>query len=417
MSKNIQLLSSSQDTASDVKFLQQAIQQASITGNEAQFVAYLKDQMALRNLNPQQADFLPGRPNIWGERKGTGAGPRLLFMGHTDTVHVQDWKEAWAGTEREDPFAGVEVDGAIWGRGSVDLKGGICAALAALDLLDQSEIKLNGDIAFAFVGDEESGEPKMGVSAGIKDYVARVVKNQIQKPDFAIYVEPTQLQIYTSQIGFFIADVTITGKTAYFGKPELGVDAFKAMHAIQTAIWKHSKEIEAAGEHNLVGRSGALITEIRGGGYIAVPGSCFFSLIRKLRPAENLDEAVAAFEAVVRAVPVESGINIQFSYPAGRDHHFGGSPAEINPALPEVSQLQTAISQISKKETKIGGAPYWSETPFLINHIGCPAVYCAPGDISVAHTTEERINIEEYLASIRAFALFIANYCGVVLQR
>ena len=61
----------------------------------------------------------------------------------------------------------------------------------------------------------------------------------------------------------------------------------------------------------------------------------------------------------------------------------------------------------------IGGAPYWSESPFLVNEIGCPAVYCAPGDISVAHTFEERIEVESYLAAVRAFALFVADYCGL----
>ena len=171
------------------------------------------------------ADFLPGRPNIWGERKGGGDGQRLLFVGHTDTVHVDGWREHWAGTEREDPFGAPMIDGAVWGRGAGDLKAGICASLAALTLLDKAGIKLKGDVAFAFVGDEESGQPGTGVSAGIKDYTARIEAGEVARPDFIVYVEPTRLAVYPAQIGFFITDITITGKSAYFGVPELGKDA------------------------------------------------------------------------------------------------------------------------------------------------------------------------------------------------
>lgn len=61
----------------------------------------------------------------------------------------------------------------------------------------------------------------------------------------------------------------------------------------------------------------------------------------------------------------------------------------------------------------VTGAPYWSEAPFLIDRVGCPTVYCAPGDISNCHTFEERVSVEEYFAGIVGFASFIAGYCGI----
>ena len=406
----LEQLAQLQDKDHDQSLLSRAVQARSVTGEEANFVAYLNDVLERQGFDPQQAEFLPGRPNLWGQRKGSMAGRRLLFIGHTDTVHVKGWQQRWQGDPREDPCSGVEVDGKIWGRGSVDLKGGICAALAAVDLLDRAGIELAGELAFAFVGDEESGEPGTGVSAGISDYAKRVVQGQISKPDFAVYVEPTELVVYTSQIGFFIADIAVTGKSAYFGKPELGIDAIKAMHKIQSAVWRHADELEALGEHPLVGRSGALITHLSGGGYISVPEKCSLSLIRKLRPGESLDDAVAAFEAAVNSAVAEGGVKVQISYPAGRDHKYGGTPAEIDPDLPAVQMLKSAVGDARGRPGRIGGAPYWSETPFLINQIGCPAVYCAPGDIGVAHTLEEHIEVEQYLAAVRAFALFIYRY-------
>ena len=405
-------LSESQDRERDIAFLREAIGHESITGNEAGFAGFLSRKLSELRADAASGEFLPGRPNVWGTRSGSGGGKHLMFVGHTDTVHVRGWKEHWQGDPREDPFAAPMIDGEIWGRGACDLKGGICAALAALQLLDTAGVKLAGDMTFAFIGDEESGESGTGVSAGAKDLVARVGNGEVAKPDFAVYVEPTRLDVYTAQIGFFIADITITGKSAYFGTPKDGVDALKASHAVMSAIWQHGSELTRGPSHDFVGTSDILITEVRGGGYIAVPGQCQLSLIRKLRPGEHLDDAVARFESAVHATPVAEGIDIQIAYPAGRDHSHGGSPIEIARDHPAAVLLSGCMRKASTKTSQIGGAPYWSETPFLVNEIGCPAVYCAPGDISVAHTFEERIDVEDYLAAIRAFALFMARHCG-----
>ena len=393
--------------------LKGAVARRSVTGEEKNFVDYLEGRMRALGLAPELQDFLSGRPNVWGERKGSSRGKRLLFIGHTDTVHVRGWAERWAGTEREDPFGGAIVDGEIWGRGSGDLKAGISAALAALELLDKAGIRLAGDVAFAFVGDEESGEPGLGHSAGIKDFARRVAAGEIARPDFAIYVEPTRLSVFPAQMGFFIADITVTGKSAYFGVPEQGVDALRAMHDVLAAIWRHSDAISARASHELVGRAFVLVTEIAGGGYIAVPGECRISLIRKLLPGESLDEAVRALEEIVRDAARRDGISVEIGYPAGRDHTHGGSPTEINADRPEIALLSAALDAALPGRGLIEGAPYWSEAPFLINGIGCPAVYCAPGDITNCHTLEERVNVDEYLAGIVAFALFIAGYCGI----
>ena len=392
-----------------------AIGRESITGHEANFVDYLEAEMQARGLDGVgRADFLPGRPNVWGERTGSGGGPRLLFAGHTDTVHVDGWREHWQGTEREDPFAAPVLDGEVWGRGAGDLKAGISASLAALSLIDRAGVRLKGDVAFAFVGDEESGQPGTGVSAGVADYVARVAAGAIARPDFTIYVEPTRLAVYPAQMGFFIADIAITGRSAYFGVPELGKDALKAAHAVMAALWRHSDAIAARAEHDLVGRGFLLITGLTGGGSIAVPESCTLSLIRKLLPGESLDEAAAALEAVVRGAIADPEIAVEIGYPAGRDHRIGGTGTEIDRERFELKLLCDIIAATMPGRGAIEGAPFWSEAPFFIGKLGCPAVYCAPGDIRNCHTLEERVSLEEYYAGIVAFARFIARYCGVV---
>lgn len=79
-------------------------------------------------------------------------GPHLTFAGHTDVVPVGDEK-AWS----SDPFAGEIKDGVLYGRGAVDMKGGIACALAAtLDYLAHNKGLLKGSISFLITGDEES---------------------------------------------------------------------------------------------------------------------------------------------------------------------------------------------------------------------------------------------------------------------
>ena len=401
------------DDQGAIDLLRRAVARESVTGNEASFADLLATEMTGLGMQVERREFLPGRPNVWGQRRGRGGGPRLLFMGHTDTVHVNGWRERWRGTEREDPFGGAIVDGALWGRAAGDLKAGICASLAALGLLDEAGITLKGDVAFAFIGDEESGEPGTGRSEGAKDYVALYRAGAVPKPDFAIYVDPTQLAVYPVQMGFLIADIAVTGKSAYFGVPELGKDALRAAHAVLSALWRHSDDLANRGAHDLIGQSFLLVTEIKGGGYIAVPGECSLSLIRKLRPGEDLDAAAHEIEQTVRNAVGDPEIAVKVDFPAGRDHPLGGSPTETNADLPAIAALQRRLDQALAGRGAIEGAPYWSEAPFLVDAMDVPTVYCAPGDIRNCHTLEERVAIEEYLAGIVAFAAFIADFCGV----
>lgn len=393
--------------------LRAAIGRPSITGDEANFVGMLAEILPQAGISGVTVrDFLPGRPNIWGVRKGKGGGRCLLLIGHTDVVHVRGWRERWAGTEREDPFAAPIVDGEIWGRGAADLKAGICTAIEALRSLDRADVTLAGDVILAFVGDEESGEPGTGVSAGMKALVPVIASGELPRPDFAVYVEPTTLDVYSAQIGFFIADIDVTGRTAYFGVPELGADALKATHAILAALWAHSADLETRGSHPLIGRSFLLVTAIEGGGLIAVPERVQLSLIRKLRPGEDLAVAKDELEAVVGSAVSDPDIKVTFAYPAARDHAVGGTATEIDPKHPAIAMLAHAIRSRRPDCGRIAGAPFWSEAPFLTS-LGIPAVYFAPGDIRICHTLEERVPVDEYFDGIAALAEFIARYCGV----
>ena len=126
--------------------LRRAIATPSVTGGEGAFAAMLKDELvSIGAEGVVLREFARGRPNVWGLRRGRPGADTLLLAGHTDTVHVRGWRERWAGTEREDPFGGALVDGAVWGRGASDLKAGLCATIEAVRTLDRAGVPLEPD--------------------------------------------------------------------------------------------------------------------------------------------------------------------------------------------------------------------------------------------------------------------------------
>jgi len=389
--------------------LKRAIGTPSVTGNEAAFATLLASELtALGAEDVSMWDFAPGRPNVSAMRKGRVGADTLLLIGHTDTVHVRGWSEHWAGTDRESPYAGALVDGAVWGRGASDLKAGICTTLSAVRTLDRAKIAIDPTLLFAFVGDEESGEKGSGVSAGARALADRIVTGRLPKPDFAIYVEPTMLHVYVAHMGFFLCDITVVGKSAYFGMPELGVDALKAANQVLTALWRYSDELAQGETHPLVGAGFVLATGITGGGYIAVPGECTISLIAKVPPAADIETVRLGMEAAAQSAVADQRIRLVFAYPAAREHPTGGRPFERLPDGGRIDRLAEIIRAIRPERGRIEAAPYWSELPFF-SALGVPGAYFAPGDISICHTVGENVNLQDYYDGIIALAAYLAQ--------
>ncbi len=396
------------DASHALGLLRKAISIPSLTGDEANFAGWLKRELAALGIEASSAEFAERRPNVWGVRQGSTGGDSLLLIGHTDTVHTRGWKERWAGSERESAFSGAVADGAVWGRGASDLKAGICMTLEAVSTLDRAGIEVDPTLLFAFVGDEESGEPGSGVSAGARAFSALIESGAVPRPNMAIYVEPTMLDVYVAHMGFFLCDIRVIGKSAYFGVPELGVDALKGAHAVLEALWRYSAELSGSTNHALVGSGFVLPTGIQGGGYIAVPGECTISLIAKIPPGVRLDDVRAGLEAAARAASIDPRIELQFSYPAPRDHSIGGQPFESRLDESRLRRLISAVRAVRPERGNVEAAPYWSELPIL-SALGVPGVYFAPGDIRICHTTEENVNIKDYYDSIVALAAFLSG--------
>ncbi|MYC84716.1 MAG: M20 family metallopeptidase [Acidimicrobiia bacterium] len=390
----------------------EAVRIPSVTPHETDFAGWVRNRMEdgpWSRVRLVEAE--PGRPNVYAEA-GRAGGRSLVLAGHLDTVHADDWTREWSGTDRADPFAGSIVDGEIWARGVTDQKAGICSIIEVARAVDRAGYRLSGPLTALLVCDEESGQPGSGLSIGMRAAVSHLFDGPDPVPDFAIYTEPTTEAIYTAQMGFLIADITLTGRSAYFGTPELGVDALRAGHSLLSDLWERNETLRDGTGHDLLGGRFLLVTSVESGGNIAVPGDFRLSLIQKLLPGDDLDCQADALRELVARVADDHGVLAEVVFSAPRDHPVGGTPDEISPDHPGVRALMESIEHTTGRSARIEGAPYWSEKP-LLRAAGIPGVYFAPGDIATCHTPFERLPIQELISATRTLAHFVASWCGV----
>ncbi len=120
-------------------------------GNERECVTYIHDLLSAAGLGCRLFAKDPDRPNLVARLAGRGNAAPLLVYGHVDVVTTagQAWKHS--------PFGGQEIDGYVWGRGTLDMKGGIAMMLSALLRARREGLVPSGDVVLAVVGDEEAG--------------------------------------------------------------------------------------------------------------------------------------------------------------------------------------------------------------------------------------------------------------------
>ena len=134
----------------------------------------------------------------------------IVLSGHTDVVPVkaQPWET--------DPFALVEKDGALYGRGTSDMKSFLALALAFVPHWKAQ--KLNKPVWFAFSHDEE-----IGCLGAVPMAQALIAKNA--QPSLVVIGEPTMMQLIGAHKGILSFETTVTGREAHSSMPEQGVNA------------------------------------------------------------------------------------------------------------------------------------------------------------------------------------------------
>jgi acetylornithine deacetylase/succinyl-diaminopimelate desuccinylase-like protein len=120
-------------------------------GNETECIAYIRGMLNEAGIESIVLEGKPNRPNLIARLQGQGKAAPILLYGHVDVVTAenQNWDHP--------PFEGKLVDGFIWGRGALDMKGGVAMLVAAFLRAKAEGLQPPGDIILAIVSDEEAG--------------------------------------------------------------------------------------------------------------------------------------------------------------------------------------------------------------------------------------------------------------------
>lgn len=357
-----------------------------------------KEEKAVRELKYQmeEAGFdeikVDGLGNVIGR---IGTGKKIIAIdGHIDVVNIGN-KDNWT----FEPFSGEIKDGFVYGRGSVDQKGGVASFVTAGRIL--KELGFENDATVYFIGSviEEDCEGLCW------KYI--IEENKIN-PDCVILTEPTNLNIYRGQRGRIEMEVSFYGISAHGSAPERG----------KNAIYMASKaalEIEKLNEHltfdPFLGKGSVTVTEIisSGSSLCAIPDFAKIHLDRRLTCGEDKLVVVKQIEEIVKDMKAKvetleynekafTGLKygMEKYYPTWRveeDHPV------VQKGIKTYKELFGVNPLVDKWTFSTNGA--------VINGIyGIPVIGFGPGNEVFAHAPDEKLPIDDLVKASAFYAMF-----------
>jgi succinyl-diaminopimelate desuccinylase len=219
--------------ADPVAIARELIRCRSVTPEEGGALAYLQDLLVRAGFEVHRAIFgEPGTAPVDNLYARVGkAKPNLLFAGHTDVVPAGN-EASWT----HSPFGGELAGGKLYGRGAVDMKGGIaCFAAAVLDYLGAKGGKPKGSISLLITGDEES----VAINGTVK--LLKWAADRGESFDHCILGEPSNVEtvgdtIKAGRRGSLNGTLIVTGRQGHVAYPERAENPIWGLAALIAAL-------------------------------------------------------------------------------------------------------------------------------------------------------------------------------------
>jgi acetylornithine deacetylase/succinyl-diaminopimelate desuccinylase-like protein len=347
-----------------------------------------------------------------GDVPPENGGELLLFDVHQDTVGVEGMTiEPWTPQIR---------DHRLYGRGSCDVKGALSSLLAALVRLREERAisaaaaqRPRPTVVVACTVNEEHGfsgakgvcklwadcraDPS-ATGAAEPESVAMQLKQILpRRPDAAIVLEPTRLDIVVAHKGMVRWACRTHGRAAHSSDPAAGDNAIYRMSPIVQLFERYARDVLAYElEHPLCGRPTLSVGTIAGGsGVNTVPDRCTIEIDHRLLPGADPH---AAWQDAIDYV--SSGLrDAAPSDPEMLEHvkhdppllHSAGLTDSANGELAD--RLSRAAGNIASQTRRIG-VPFGTNAA-IYSAAGVPTVVFGPGSIEQAHTADEWISLEQ----------------------
>jgi succinyl-diaminopimelate desuccinylase len=368
-------------------------------------IAYIRGEGA-----PGDSDLYP-RTNVVGRHETGRPGPTIHFNGHLDVVEVgQGWTV--------DPFAGEVRDGRIHGRGTCDMKGGLAAAVVAVEALLASGLPLRGAIEISGTVDEESG------GFGGVAHLAGLGYFSKPRVDHVIIPEPLNVdRVCIGHRGVWWAEIETHGRIAHGSMPFLGDCAIRHMgafiQALETELYPRLGERRTAmpvvpdgaraSTLNLNAIRAGTAPEKGGLPSPCVADRCRLTIDRRYLIEERIEEVEGEIRALLdRLVAERPG----FAYGLRELMHV--APIMTEPTAPVPQAVAMAIEAVLGRPAAFVASPgtYDQKHIARIGHLDDCVAY-GPGILDLAHQPDEFVVIEDLVASMRVMALATLRLMGV----
>ncbi|HYL40007.1 MAG TPA: ArgE/DapE family deacylase [Candidatus Binatus sp.] len=383
----------------------------SVTGDEdavQDLMARLLEELGCRveRLSPDPATVARDDPDWPGAempratlpivvgRMGRPGGRRLLLVGHVDVVPPGD-RRTW----RHDPWAADLEAGRVYGRGAVDMKGGMAAILAAVKALRTAGAAdaLDGELIVVSVPSEEDGG--QGMLAAIRAGVTG---------DLAVIAEPSDLDVVIAHAGAITFRLTVPGRAAHASVRREGVSALGNLMTLVQALEADEVARNAAETDPLMTALGlpypTIIGKVVGGEWAS---TVIDRIVAEGRYGVRLGQSWRDAEADLRRC-VDAAVAAD---PFLRDNRpslelTGGlfSSARVPADHPLPVGLAAAAERVTGRMPGLVGKPYGADMRLLVNEGGTPTVIFGPGSEKVAHAADEFVPLDQVVACARVLA-------------
>jgi succinyl-diaminopimelate desuccinylase len=324
------------------------------------------------------------RANVIAHIKTARKRPGLLFVCHLDVVGLGE--ENW----EYPPFKAVEVNGKLYGRGTVDMKGGIAAAATALCEVADSAGTLQGDIVLAATAGEETD------SSGVQRFMRH--RSRLPKLAGVIIPEPTDLSVVTAHRGLLWLKITTRGKAVHSSMAERGVNAIVSARRVLDPLEQYRIPFEP---HPLLGSSTLSVNTIAGGEAMnIVPDRCTIGVDIRTLPGQ--DHETLRYE-IERLLAKLKAADPQFEAELVVDRSVAAMETD-----PECEFVRTFCSAVGVDLTNI--VPFTTDAPHLAP-LGAPIVIYGPGKPKLCHQVDEYIDLADVRAGADCFKKAILAFC------
>lgn len=361
-------------------------------GNERDAAEVLFGEVEGLGIDVEIVDLGDNRANIELCWPGTGDATALLYCGHLDTMPLGE--QPWS----QPPLDGYFDGEYLWGRGSVDMKGGVAAAVLAIVGLAREQRRLPGDVRFlGTIGEEVD-------CAGARAALGRTVLSEV---GHLVIGEPTAMEPAVAHKGALFVELSTVGRGAHAAMAEQGVNAVDHMLELIRRIEAVGWEVE---EHPVLGAPSLTIGTLQGGTVVnLVPDRCQAQIDIRTVPGIDHDSLVATLKGVVdqmgRDTPGFDGTLSMFGdYP----------PVGVDPNGPLVAAAENVLRRVRGVDPTQVSVAYFSDGSIIqpaSNNV--PTLLCGPGDPNLAHQTDERVHIDQLEQAGRFYAELPFEIFGV----